>query len=228
MRISELSRRSGVPVATIKYYLREGLMPPGRSTAATQADYNQAHLRRLRLVRALSEVGGLSLASVRAILTAVDDPNLGLHEILGQTHHALAGDVGSATDDPDWPAARAEVDALLDELGWHVNTRAPARDQLARALLTLRRLDASPTNEELRPYASAAQTLAAHELALLATSAESDASVSDLVQRAVIGTVLYEPVLLALRRLAEEHESARRLHPPDQTLTPEQPCWPRT
>ncbi len=26
MRISELSRASGVPVATIKYYLREGLL----------------------------------------------------------------------------------------------------------------------------------------------------------------------------------------------------------
>ena len=216
MRISELSRCSGVPVATIKYYLREGLMSPGRPTAATQADYDQAHLRRLRLVRALVEVGGLSLASVRAILTAVEDTTLGLHEILGQAHYALADDIGSAADDPDWPAARADVDALLDELGWHANIRAPARDQLARALMALRRLDASPTRDELRPYASAAQTLAAHELTLLATSAQSDAPTSDVVHQAVIGTVLYEPVLLALRRLAQEHESARRLHPPDQ------------
>lgn len=29
MRISELSRRSGVPMATIKYYRREGLLPEG-------------------------------------------------------------------------------------------------------------------------------------------------------------------------------------------------------
>ena len=77
--------------------------------------------------------------------------------------------------------------------------------------MALRRLDASPTRDELRPYASAA-----HELTLLATSAESDAPTSDVVHQAVIGTVLYEPVLLALRRLAQEHESARRLHPPEQ------------
>ena len=30
MRIAELSNRSGVPVPTIKYYLREGLLPFGR------------------------------------------------------------------------------------------------------------------------------------------------------------------------------------------------------
>ena len=29
MWIAELSRRTDVPVATIKYYLREGLLPPG-------------------------------------------------------------------------------------------------------------------------------------------------------------------------------------------------------
>lgn len=28
MRLSELSERSGVKTATIKYYLREGLLPP--------------------------------------------------------------------------------------------------------------------------------------------------------------------------------------------------------
>ena len=40
MRISELSRRSSVPVATIKYYLRAGLLHEGRRTAATQAQCN--------------------------------------------------------------------------------------------------------------------------------------------------------------------------------------------
>ena len=35
MRLAELSERSGVPTATIKYYLREGLLPPGRQVNAT-------------------------------------------------------------------------------------------------------------------------------------------------------------------------------------------------
>ncbi|RAC11977.1 MerR family transcriptional regulator, partial [Burkholderia multivorans] len=53
MRISELSRRSDVPVATIKYYLREGLLPAGERTSATQAVYTDAHVNRLALIRAL-------------------------------------------------------------------------------------------------------------------------------------------------------------------------------
>ena len=38
MQISELSSRAGIPLATVKYYLREGLVPPGRRITATRAD----------------------------------------------------------------------------------------------------------------------------------------------------------------------------------------------
>jgi len=36
MRMAELSGRVRVPVATIKYYLREGLLPPGERTSRTR------------------------------------------------------------------------------------------------------------------------------------------------------------------------------------------------
>jgi DNA-binding transcriptional MerR regulator len=222
VRISELGRRADLPIATIKYYLREGLLSPGRSTAATRAVYDEGHLRRLRLIRALSEAGGLSLAKVRAVLDAVDDSDLGLHETLGRSHYALAGDLESTAEGPGWRAARAEVDALLEELDWRVHHRAPARDQLARALLTLRQLDAVPTRETLYSYADAAHRVATQEIAALAALATSAASTIEVLHQAVIGTVLYEPVLLALRRLAEEHESDRQL-----TLRPD-PATPNT
>jgi DNA-binding transcriptional MerR regulator len=222
MRISELSRQSDLPVATIKYYLREGLLPPGLPTSATQARYDEAHLRRLRLIRALSEVGGLSLVKVRAVLDAVDDPTVGLHETLSRSHYALAGDLDPNAEDPDWAVAHAEVDALLEELGWRVHPRAPARDQLAHALLTLRRLDAAPTRDALHPYADAAHGIATHEIATLAALAADAASPVEVLQQAVIGTVLYEPVILALRRLAQEHESARQLAP---SAIPPDPGW---
>ena len=53
MRISELSRRSGVPVATIKYYRREGLLPEGRALNPTTVEYDEEHIQRLRLIRSL-------------------------------------------------------------------------------------------------------------------------------------------------------------------------------
>ena len=40
MKISELSSRSGVPVATVKFYLREGLLAAGEKSSQNQASYD--------------------------------------------------------------------------------------------------------------------------------------------------------------------------------------------
>ena len=53
MELSELSSHTEIPVATIKFYLRENLLHEGVRTAATQAQYDQSHVARLRLIRAL-------------------------------------------------------------------------------------------------------------------------------------------------------------------------------
>ena len=207
MRISELSRRSGVPVATVKYYLREGLLPPGLPTARNQADYDEGHLHRLRLVRALLEVGGLSLAAVRAVLVAVDEESRPLHEVLGTATYALGPRAAEEPGAPDVALARKEVDALLDRLGWRVTPQAPARRALADALVALRRLGRDVGAEVFEPYAAVADTLAAAELEHVAAG---NGSRTDLVESVVVGTVLFEAALVALRRLAQEHHSARR------------------
>ena len=75
MRMSELLQRSGMPLATVKYYLREGLLAPGEVLGATQADYGQEHVRRLAMIRALTEVVGLPLSGVRTILGLIDQPD---------------------------------------------------------------------------------------------------------------------------------------------------------
>ena len=89
VRISELAARSGVPVATIKYYLREELLPPGSLTSATQASYNESHLERLRLIRALIGPAGLSIAQTRRVLQSVDSPPESVHELLGVAAEAV-------------------------------------------------------------------------------------------------------------------------------------------
>jgi len=62
MRISALATAAGLPLATVKYYLREGLLHPGVASSATQASYDEAHVRRLRLIRALTGPVGPSVA----------------------------------------------------------------------------------------------------------------------------------------------------------------------
>ena len=206
MRISELSQASRVPVPTIKYYLREGLLPPGQPTAPNQADYDESHLHRLRLVRALVDVGGLSIAAVGAVLDAIEDESLSVHQMLGVAHHALGPAADQAPVEDDVAQAREEVDRFLDGLGWRVSPEAPSRRRLADALVALRRLDRDADAKVFAPYAKAAEELAAQELA----SMPADAPRADLVESAVVGTVVFEAALVALRKLAQEHHSAVR------------------
>ena len=70
--LSVLSQRSGVSIATIKYYIREGLI---RSNQDPEADDAET-VDQLRLIRGLVHVVGLSILQVREILRLVRDPAL--------------------------------------------------------------------------------------------------------------------------------------------------------
>jgi DNA-binding transcriptional MerR regulator len=206
VRISELSRASGVSLPTLKFYLREGLLPPGSRTARNQADYDERHLRRVRLIRALTDVGGLSLATVREVIRAAEDDRTPIHELLGMAHYAL-GPVPPARE-PTQDEARAleEIDRFIDRLGWRVSADAPARQALAKALLTLRRMGRDVGPEVFERYVEVADRLAAEEIAAI----DDGRSRADTVEASVVGTIVFEAALIALRRLAQEHHSALR------------------
>ena len=51
MRMAELSHQTTVPVPTIKYYQREGLLPAGERTSPNQVRYDERHARRQRRLR---------------------------------------------------------------------------------------------------------------------------------------------------------------------------------
>ena len=206
MRISELSARSGRSIPTIKYYVREGLLPPGRRTAANQAEYDDDHVHRLRLVTTLMEVGNLPVATVRTVLAALDDESRSMHEVLGVAHSALA--LRGAEPGPSAAVreAEAEVDRFLDRLGWRVGTGAPAKRALAGALASLRGLGWDVGADVLSRYAAVADELAEWELA----RTPAGGSRSRTVEAVVVGTVVFEVALVALRRLAQEHHSAAR------------------
>ncbi|MFD0691195.1 MerR family transcriptional regulator [Actinomadura fibrosa] len=205
MQISELSDRSGLTVQTIKFYIREGLLPRGSAVSATRSEYDRRHLERLRLISALREVGDLPVAAIQQIITAIEDDTVSLHELFGTTQYAIGPHV-AAPQDPNWRAAREDVDALVRELGWNVTERAPARDLLAHTFVALRRLGFPITLTDLRPYVRAAREVAEHEIGRVTDGASRARTVHSLL----VSTVLYEQVLTALHRLAQEDASARR------------------
>ncbi|ASW53898.1 MerR family transcriptional regulator [Plantactinospora sp. KBS50] len=207
MRIGELSRQSQVSVATIKYYLREGLLPAGVASAANQADYTEEHLRRLRLIRALIGVGGLPVARAREVLAAVDAREVAPHHLLGMAQYAIAPPVDAAAEDPDRRRARAEVLELVRRHGWQVDPEAGGIDRVAEAVSALRALGQDDLLELLDTYAEAAAAVARRELAVVVARRDPAA----MVEGVVIGTVLGEALLTGLRLLAEQDASARRL-----------------
>lgn len=210
MRLAELSERSGVSTATIKYYLREGLLTSGRQVNATTADYDESHLRRLRLVRALIQVGRVPVATAREVLGHVDDESLGRTIRLGAALWALPQEPEPDDQDPAVRSARREVDQLLADLGWETARElaplSPVHRSLVAAVATLMRLGYSWDAELLAPYAELMHQVAARDLDYL----ETHTSDAERVETAVASAVLFEPVLRALHRLAQEQESARR------------------
>lgn len=192
---------------TIKYYIREGLLPSGTAISATQAEYDRAHVERLRLIRALVEVGRLSITTVSELLGALDapaddpddDPDERLGRAVATTHRALSARPVAGAPPPE------RALAAIATLGWQVNPQSAALRELESALAALEMVELTPGEATLRTYAGAALTVAEAEVIGLPSE-----SAAETLRTVVIGTVMYEPVLIALRRLAQQHVFSSR------------------
>jgi DNA-binding transcriptional MerR regulator len=204
MRIAELSRLTGVSVPTIKYYQREGLLPPAEFTSPNQARYDDEHVRRLRLIRTLIDIGRLPIATIREVLDHLDQPHADLHQMLGQALKATGCSREPITDEAV-AAADRYVDELIIRRGWHVGPYAPARQTVAEVVAALRGLGADDIVMHLDEYAESAERIAATDLEIVRRRAEPH----EMVYGAVIATILGDTLVAGLRRLAQEDASAR-------------------
>jgi len=80
LTIGELSRRTAVPVKTLRYYSDEGLLPPTGRTQAGYRVYAEDSVARLELIRALRDAG-LGIERIREVVSR----KLSLAEALRQT-----------------------------------------------------------------------------------------------------------------------------------------------
>ena len=206
--MSQLSTESGVTVASIKYYVREGLLSAGEHTSANQASYGADHIHRLRLIRALIEVGGLSVATAREVITAVDTPDMPLSWIFGVAQMAISDADLYSPVAPD-SEGRHQVDEVIARAGWTVTEENPGRAGAARVLDTYAQLGQEHLNEISPQYVEAAELIAQADLAAVARNTD----VGDMAQTVVVGTILGDALLASLRRIAQEHVSYQ-LFPP--------------
>jgi AcrR family transcriptional regulator len=81
--MSELVERTGVPAATIRYYLSVGLLPLPVKAATNRFLYDERHVELVRLVRLLRERRQLGLEAIAALLPDLLPDLLGRPETLG-------------------------------------------------------------------------------------------------------------------------------------------------
>jgi len=205
MRISELSERSGVPVATVKYYLREGLLAPGEAVNVRESSYSDDHLARLRLIQGLTHVLGASVAQVREVLSAVDAPDQTPLEAMGRATAALP--TARPISEPTLQESPQRAIHLLEQLGYLFQPDVPSVRELESALELAESVGVTIDDDQISVYGEAARAIAKADFARIPWDTPKEA-----ITFAALGTVLYEPVLLALRRLAH-HEIGLSLKP---------------
>lgn len=190
MQISELSTQTKVPIGTIKYYLREGLLHPGKTTGPRRAEYDDSHSERLRLLRALRDVADLPIERIRAVVQSLEaqDP---------------AQDVVAAampTDPKGEPntAAIALGRMILRSGKWQVPQDAPVVNTLVGLLdlATGPQISAGVPRTVINDCIKAADLIAATE----AATTQGDPADVAVYRHVVVGELL-----LALRNVALQH-----------------------
>ena len=68
MKIGEVADRGGVNLQTIRYYEREGLLPPPPRLPSGYRVYSEPTVRRLRFIKRAQELG-FTLAEIRELLS---------------------------------------------------------------------------------------------------------------------------------------------------------------
>jgi DNA-binding transcriptional MerR regulator len=236
--MADLSRASGVPIPTIKYYLRAGLLPEGERTSKNQAQYGDEHLRRIKLERALSDYGGLSIATIGELLRKAEDPGTELTNLLrdaqasvpphresnrdntshgksdrGKSDHGESDRAGSEPGgsgrDERWEAAAERVAGLLERRGWQDCAKHPALSTVIDILATSDALGNDVLARSLDTYAEAVEIIAAADLARVEEATDR----TQTVEVVVIGTLLGDSLIAALRRVAQAHASLGRYGP---------------
>jgi DNA-binding transcriptional MerR regulator len=218
MKVSELSELSDVSIASIKFYLRERLLFAGTATSATRSDYDETHLARLRLIRALIEVGGLSVAAARGVLAAIDDSAMPIVDVFGIAQRAASVALTPSAQPSAQPSAESleRVDRLKSERGWQTSELNPGALITARVLDTFAAIGRGDLLALLPSYAAAAEMVAHADLAAVTASGPDR---RPMVETVVVGTALGDALFAGLRRIAQE-DMARRLGLPGSSLSP--------
>jgi DNA-binding transcriptional MerR regulator len=134
LKISELAERADVPVATVRHYLREGLLPEPVKTSKNMAYYPPEFVERIRTIKRLQEERFMPLRVIRDAVLAERTPKEELLKRFDLPARALdrLAEVGVLSPD-DGGYSQADV-RIIESIakfraeGWNEKTGFGARD----------------------------------------------------------------------------------------------------
>jgi DNA-binding transcriptional MerR regulator len=195
MRLQELSDVTGMPIASIKYYLREGIVPAGRLVTATRAHYHEGHVRRIRTIQTLRNVNGLSVEQIRVIVGLVDRgaSRVEIMKALQREVQALGEPVPGRTE---------AGNAVVRMRGWP-DVPTAARGALDDHLEEMARLGVPVPEKALDVYSRAVDLIAHVDVGDAAAAEDLDT----LVTKAAAGMHMHSQLVLRLLALAQASRS---------------------
>jgi DNA-binding transcriptional MerR regulator len=226
VKIGELARRSQVPIPTLKFYLREGLIQPKRKTGRTMFWYESSLIGRIRTIKELQRQF-LPLEVIRETLERDADSFDDL-----AAAQAIAGvfakHTGRRSRTREEVLSRGATSAELDWLA-QANLAVPSpEDQRYRgddlALLAtlgdVRRSGLGPdvlSLDVLGEYIAAIRTLVAIELRMFSAGVAERAKTRGVRRVTAMASELAERLVVLIRRklLLPTLEEQATLEPPD-------------
>ena len=142
LKISELAERADVPVATVRHYLREGLLPEPVKTSKNMAYYPPEFVDRIRLIKRLQEERFMPLRVIRDVVLAERtsrDDVLARFELPERALDRLAEVGVLSPDDRGYSPVDVRVLESIAKFraeGWNETTGFGARD-VARLMKSL-------------------------------------------------------------------------------------------
>jgi DNA-binding transcriptional MerR regulator len=134
LKISELAERADVPVATVRHYLREGLLPEPVKTSKNMAYYPPEFVERIRTIKRLQEERFMPLRVIKDAVLAKRTPKAELLERFDLPARALDRLAELGVLSPD-ESGYSQADARIVEAiarfrgeGWNEKTGFGARD----------------------------------------------------------------------------------------------------
>jgi DNA-binding transcriptional MerR regulator len=113
LRIDDLAHESGLTVDTLRYYQREGLLPPGEREGRHRV-YGPDHLRRLTRIKEL-QARRFSIAAIRAFVSGDEGRLEGVFADEGEgVQYGYPELVERSGIDPEFAAALQEAGVLRD------------------------------------------------------------------------------------------------------------------